>query len=517
MLTSVGNNTWIQQIADTFLSNSQVSAQSSSTQKKTFSENISLQFFVDENYTTTVEGVIELVNVSGKDISLTQYDMDLPYFTLKNTRIGYVYPNAFLVDMYSRNNSILFTFKSQYTKPVVVGKNARITFTFSAKVEKPFYAFGGMRVLIFPYALAEEGREVRITVSLNSKLPVVAAPQVAPALKQKGIFPVTNDFGKVFVFANSVEPYSASFSHSAEIPLPAFGTNNCITFQPVSCVGCGDVVVNGLHNEMAAQRNKSAKSLVFQIATSIDSSCATKQFANSAIPQTAGRTFRAGFVLSPMTNQLIPATWRVHESETGTYATSFLARGVPYFYADPYGFLSIPLFSCSSDDDCRAKADALQTIETSLLSSFNTSIPGVTSDLRENTSVGIIQQHRQFYLHIKNTSDQFLQIDSILLEANPFFTLSSTTARLIPPQTSIDLPLTTKSTIQSSNRDATIQGKLNGEIKNIRFKPIKITLLAIIEMLAYLFIASIGVTVVSLLGLIVYTQYYEKRKRPVSP
>jgi len=505
-----GKFTWTQRIADTFRSNAAVLAQST-TRSKTFSEDISLQFFIDQNYVTTVEGVIELVNISGKDISLTQYDMDLPYFTLKNTKIGYIYPKAFLVDMYSRNNSILFTFKSQYTKPVVIGKNARITFTFSAKVEKPFYELGDLKVLIFPYSLAEEGRDVRITVSVNKELPVVSAPQVAKTLRDKGIYTISNEAGKVIIFATEKNTLSTLFSHTAEVPLPSFsGVTNCTSRFPVSCIGCGNIVKNGDHGEMAAQRAKNAKTVVFHVATQIQTACAINKFKQVTAPQTAGKSFRAGFVISPISNQLIPATWRVHEGDDGTYATSFLARGVPYFYADPFGYLSIPLYTCTSDDDCRAKADALQNIETSI-SSTTPDFAAITVET-DKIVIQISQQQRQFYAHIQNQSDTFVSLDSISLSENAYFTLPETYIRLIAPKTSIELPLQSKSVIQSSNRDVTLAFMLNGNEKLARFRPLTITLLAIIELLAYLFIASVGITLLSMLGIIIYTRYYEKRK-----
>lgn len=443
--------------------------------------------------------------------------MDLPYFTLKNTRIGYVYPNAFLVDMYSKSNSILFTFKSQYTKPVVVGKNARITFTFSAKVERPFHDFGGMRVLIFPYALAEEGRDVRITVSLNAKLPVIVAPQTPITLRQKGIFPVTNETGKVFVFADSDLPYSLTFTHSAEIALPALGLKeNCITFHPISCTGCGDIIANGTEGQFAAQRSKSAKTVSFNLAASVDPQCATRQFTNVTPPQNAGKVFRAGFIISLVSKQLIPATWRVHESQAGTYATSFLARGVPYFYSDPFGFLSIPLYSCTSDDDCRAKADSLQSVETSL-GVLDQSTPGIVSASPVNIKLAISQQQRTFMLHFKNTTDQFLELNKIELSNNMYFTFSPGSKYIVQPQGSLDIPLSPKQVIQYSNQYAVLNVMVNGQDYAVRFRPTTITLLALIESLAYLFVVSLGVTVVSLLGLIIYTRYYERRKTESKP
>jgi len=499
----------IRQIADTIRSNSSVHAQSS---KKTFSEDISLQFFIDENYNTTVEGVIELINVSGKDISLTQYDMDLPYFTLKNTRIGYIYPKAFLVDMYSRNNSILFTFKSQYTKPIVVGKNARITFTFSAKVDKPFYEYGGMKILIFPYALTEEGRNVRINVSANKKLPLIFAPQVATTLKEKGLYTVTQETGKLFIFADSDRPLTTVLASSAELPLPALGVKrNCITYAPVSCIGCGDVVKNGENGELVAQRNNSAKSLVFQIESQIDLTCAQQRYKDSSTPQAVGRDFRAGFVLSPITNQLLPATWRVYDDGVGTYAVSYIVLGVPYFYADPFGYLTLPLFTCTSDDDCRAKAESLQPIETSLSSNPSKQI-STTSDTSAIEAT-ITQNKRQFYLHFQNTSDAFISIETTQLLQNAYFTLGNTSARLIPPKSSVELPLQTRTRIQQSNHDVTLQIMLNGTEKLVRFKPSTITVLALIELLSYLFITSLGVALVSLLGIFLYTRYYEKKQQ----
>ncbi len=437
--------------------------------------------------------------------------MDLPYFTLKNTKIGYVYPNAFLVDMYSKSNSILFTFKSQYTKPVVIGKNARITFSFSAKVEKPFYTFGGMRVLIFPYALTEEGRDVRITVSLNSKLPVVAAPQVASSLKQKGIFPVTNETGKVFVFADSTDPYSLSFTNTAEVALPTFNQEqNCMLYQPVSCSGCGDILSNEQNGQLLAQRNKSAKSVVFQFAATTNPQCAEKQFSESTVPQSAGKSFRAGFIISPMANQLIPATWRVHESESGNFATSFLVQGIPYHYADPFGFLSIPLFSCTVEDDCRSRAESLQTVETSITSDKQ-NLPGLEPATTENLQITITQHQRQFSLHLKNLTNKFIAVDQLGITDNQYFASPTSQSHLILPTGSIDILLTPKQVTQYSNHYATLEVLINQQTYTVKFKPATITLLALIEALSYLFIASVGITLISLLGIIVYTRYYGKR------
>jgi len=461
----------------------------------------------------SVEGVIELTNSSGKDISLTQYDMNLPHFTLKNTKIDSIYPKAFLVDMYSQNNSILFTFKSQFTKPVVMGKGAKIIFTFSALVEKPYKDVGGLRTLFFPFTLTEEGRNVRITVSVNQDLPLISAPQVAKTLQEKRIFTVNAETGKVFLFSKSEAPFAVTFAHSAEVFLPPFNTtHNCFSFQPISCIGCGDILTNTLTEGIRAQRSKDSKMVAFQFAKIIESRCAQDLSKNLSAPSESGRTFQAGYIIAPLSNQLIPATWRVNISEKGRFATSYIANGVPYFYADPYGYLTIPLFSCASDDDCRAKSERLQTLDTTLSSELLDTIPGITEISEGNLSYSITQQGREFTLLLKNNAAQYFHLSALELPSNPYFSLSTIAERLIPPKSTLEVQLETKSTVQFSNLTADIRLLVNGHESKVQFKPITITILAIIEILAYVFIVSIGITLVSMLGIILYTRYYEKKK-----
>lgn len=505
-----GKSTWIQQIADTFLSKTVVHAQTPTPQKKTFTEDISLQFFIAQDYTMTVEGVIELTNSSGKDISLTQYDMNLPYFTLKNTKIGYIYPKAFLVDMYSENNSILFTFKSQYTKPVVIGKNGKITFTFSAQVDKPYRDLGGLRTLSFPFMLTEEGRTAKITVTVNDKLPLAFSPTVVTQLKGKNIFPVTDSAGKLFIFATSDTPVGLTFSHSTEVPLPQLsGEKQCTTYLPVACIGCGSMSIQE-SGQTAALRGKDSSKVVAQITRQMSPNCATSKYKTMDVTKWKTGSFNAGYLISPSTSQLIPASWRVMTQDGQEYIKDVITNGVPSGYVDSLGLLTIPLKSCGIDDECSSYANQLQTIDTALSTAPEFTSPGISDDPTK-VQLAIKQEGRRFSLLVTNTSETFLTLSSLELQKNQYFALNDSIGHIIAPKETLTLYLDTKRQLQTTNQETQLKFMVNKAPNNITFKPITITILTVIELLAYAFIISLGITLVSVTAIFLYNRYYEKK------
>ena len=480
--------------------------------KPPLSENISLQFFIDQGFTMTVKGVIELTNTSGKDISLTKYDMNLPYFTLKDTTIGYVYPKGFLVDMYSQNNSILFTFKSQFTKPVVIGKNAKITFTFSATVDKPYVDIGGLRTLSFPFSLESPERVVSITVNLNDKLPIVYGPNVASALKKRGIYSLSEESGKIFLFSISDKPITVSFASTTEVTLPKFlSTQECITYEPVSCSGCGDVVYHSDTQQTLAQKQSEIQKVAFVFTQNMNTLCGVAHYKTAApIDKITSSTFTTGYVISPTTNRLIPATWKTNVSGKNTEISNVYARGVPYSFADTYGYLTIPLIRCSTESECNKESEKLQTLDTAI-SSVESIGQALIPATAQNITLSLHQTERQFSLRINNTSDNFLFLETVTLSSNLYFTLPTTASRIIPPKGSADIVLLPVKQFQTSNQDEQLQFQINGMTMQITFKPITITILTIIETLSYLFIVALGITAMSWIGLILYNKYYEKR------
>lgn len=488
---------------------SHVSAQTAPA-KKTFQEDISLQFYVNDDYSITVEGIIELTNISGKDLSLTEYGMNLPYFTLKDTKIGYIHPKAFLVDMYSQNNSILFTFKSQYTKPVVIGKNGKITFTFSAELDKPYRDLGGLRTLTFPFTFSEEGRSLRITVTVDEKVALIYAPHVAESLKKKHIYTVTEETGKLFLFAISDKPFSMSVTHSAEVLAPQLGIEkNCEEYLPVSCIGCSDMKELSNPPETIIQSAKNANAVTLNFSKTINRSCAQTRYDASSFASAKNGDFRAGFVISPLSNQLIPAMWRVATDGKTSYVKDITTQGVPYIYADALGYLTVPLKACSTDELCKQAADQLSTIDTSLLSGETLLSPGV--DTEQTPTLSIVQENRRFYLQITNATDSFLKVPPISLNNNSYFTLQEQPSRFISPKSSVIIPLTTRNSIQTSNQETALIFSLNQKTIAVPFRPITITILAIIEILAYIFIVVLGVTILASGSLILYNRLYEKK------
>lgn len=504
----------MKRIADTSHSSFTVSAQTPTpTKKSAFEEDISMQFYIAQDYTVTVEGVIELTNTSGKDMSLTEYSMNLPYFTLKDTKIGYIYPKAFLVDMYSQNNSILFTFKSQYTRPVVIGKNGKITFTFSAQVERPYRDLGGLRTLSFPFTLRDNGRSLRITVTVDEKTTLIYAPNVALTLKKKNIFTVSDETGKLFLFATSNKPFSLTLTHATEISLPDFRENNsCSVYLPVSCSGCGKIITQKATGETVAQRDKNSEKVIMQFTKSITPNCAQARYERYNIGKALNSTFRAGYIISPALNQLIPASWRVAKVGSDEYIKDLTAQGVPYVYADALEYLTVPLHACVKDEECLRYAGALKTVDTSLSSVAEVESPGVTSTIKNLMTATITQQGRKFNLQLTNTSDKFLELSDISLESNSYFTLSDISNHLLPPKGTLALQLDTKLKIQTSNHDTELSVIANNESLKLTFKPITITILAVIEVLAYLFVVSLGITTVSVVGIILYNRRYGKTK-----
>lgn len=459
-----------------------------------------------------VEGVIELTNTSGKDISLTEYGMNLPYFTLKDTQIGYIYPKAFLVDMYSQNNSILFTFKSQFTKPVVIGKNGKITFTFSAQVEKPYRDFGGLRTLTFPFTFNEEGRSLRVTVTVDDKVGLIYAPNVAATLKKRNIFTVSEETGKLFLFAISDKPFSITLSHATEVALPPIGIeNSCIQYLPVSCTGCGNIMKTPTTNEILAQRQKSAELVSVTFTKSISPACAKQKYANYNLNGAKNASYKAGYVISPSSNQLIPAMWRVAIDGSTTYMKDVSTQGVPYIYADALEYLAIPIKSCMTDEVCRKEADTLSTLDTSLTATAFENSPGMLTANPENITLSIHQEGRRFRLSVQNKTEQFLLTHPINLENNRYFTLNNQDEHIIPPHGELQLPLDTKVSLQTSNQPISLSFSINGRVKNLAFEPITITILAVIELLAYLFVVSLGITLFSSAGIILYNRINEKR------
>lgn len=487
-----------------------VHAQTPTPVKKTFQEDISLQFYVNDDYTITVEGVIELTNTSGKDLSLTEYGMNLPYFTLKDTKIGYIHPKAFLVDMYSQNNSILFTFKSQYTKPVVIGKNGKITFTFAAELDKPYRDLGGLRTLTFPFTFAEEGRSLRITVTVNEKVALIYAPHVADSLKSKNIYTVTEDTGKLFLFAISDQPFTMSLTHSTEVLSPKlYQETDCTMYLPVNCIGCGDMKVLKDPAETIVQSSKSSNAVTLNFSKSIVTSCAKNRYKASSFATAKSLDFRSGYVISPLSNQMIPAMWRVASDGITTYVKDITTQGVPYIYADALGYLTVPLRTCATDEQCKQAADQLSTIDTALLSAEAEQSPGVNTE--QPPELSIVQENRRFYLQMTNSTETFLKVPQIVLENNTYFTLQEQPERFISPKSSVVVPLTPRNAIQTSNQETALIFSVGDDTIAVEFRPITITILAIIEILAYLFLVILGITLLASGSLILYNRIYEKK------
>lgn len=480
---------------------------------------MSLQFYVTADYSITVEGVIELTNTSGKDLSLTQYDMNLPYFTLRNTKIGYIYPKAFLVDMYSQSNSILFTFKSLYTRPVVVGKNGKITFTFSADVEKPYRDLGGLRTLSFPFMLEEENRKVSITVTVNDQLTLLSAPNVATQLKERSIFPVTDATGKLFLFGISPEPLSLTFSHKAEVPLPPFlDSSSCIDYQPTSCIGCETIKSIAQPQRTYAIGKKDSNTTALTFSRTIDTQCMEEKYKKSTThSETTAGSKIAGFLISPVTQQLIPAHWQTQILPDGASLTSNIATaGVPTAYTESLGLLTIPLYPCNSDDECIQFVNHLRTVETSL-----STTPEITSaqlvTTTEQVLVGVTQQGRNFEVVLNNPSEHFVSLASITLQDNPFFTLQPQPSYILPPGSTTKLQLETRKRVQTSNQETLLTFLINEEAKPVTFKPITITVLLLVELLSYLFLVVVVIFFVSSLTIFLYNKRNAKSHVPQKP
>ncbi len=501
----------IQRTADTIRSSFQVHAQTPQVKKPTFNEDVSLQFFIAQDYTMTVEGVIELTNASGKDISLTQYDMNLPYFTLKDTKIGYIYPQAFLVDMYSENNSILFTFKSQFTKPVVIGKNGKITFTFSAQVDRPYRDMGGLRTLSFPFTLTEAGRVARITVTTNEKLPIVFSPKVVTQLKGKNIFPVSDESGKLFIFATSIKPIGASFSHSTEVSLPTVGKESqCVMYEPVSCIGCGTMTVDDSTGNTSAQRSKESLKVTTQLLRTVSPTCAIQKYSTMDTKKWKAGPFKAGYLISAASAQLIPASWRSMLQDGNEYVSNVMTTGIPNNYVDSLGLLTIPIHTCTTDEECIKFATGLQTIDTAVSTAPEFISSGVSRNLSDIT-YSIKQEGRRFSFIVQNNSDKFFNLDTIILRENSYFGLNDLSSHIINPKSSLTILLDSKKQIQTTNQDTQLVFMLNKEDRLVTFQPIKITILSIIEVLAYIFVVSLGITIVSVLILFLYNKRHETK------
>lgn len=445
--------------------------------------------------------------------------MDLPYFVLNDTKIVYVYPTQFLVDMYAKNNSMLFTFKSAYTNPVVIPKAGKITITFSAKLKDPYRNTGALRTLAFPFDFKSEDRSVSIVVTVDQKLPLVYAPTTPKSLESKRIYEVSEEKGKLFMFMPQENPIYVTLTSASEITLPPTPyIPSCATLEPVACVGCDQIRHYPEVSQVLATKKQDASAASVTYAKVFNSSCAKTAFQSQVNESPNSNRFVSGFVLSPEGDSLIPVFWReTTDIETNIKTLSNMSTGFDtYKYYDVRGYNTFPMFICKTDTDCIRQLQTLKTYDTGISTESATSHSEYANATLESIDAHITQKGNTFSIFIANTSDSFVVLDDMSLEKNNLFTLLDTTSRIIPPNGHVSIPLLNKNTIQTSNQPTDIYFNYNGYKKTLTFKPITILILTIIEILSYLFVVTIGITLFSLLGIILYNKR-DKNKAIASP
>ncbi len=483
---------------------------------KTFDETVTLQFFVEKDYSITVKGVIELVNNTGKDISLTQYDMNLPYFTLKKTEIGYVYPAAFLVDMYSENNSILFTFKSMYTKPVVIGKGGKVTFTYTAQVVNAYKEIGPLRTLAFPFTLSDDHRKTQITVILDSSLPLVAAPKTTPELSKKGIYTITETSGKGFVFLEGNGVISVTLSSNQEVALPFLNPpNTCMQETPITCTGCKEINVT-TDRQVLAVKQPTATKVSATLAKDFTKDCLQTQFKNFDVISAMNIQKRqkvTGFAIMPDTATLIPAVWEYVTTGSGNYIQMLDTNGIIYaFRSDIFGTLLIPLIACTSDDDCIKASQLLRTFDIALdTNPLQPDRKAYAEAQNSDINLAITQHGSTFSLLLENRTESFLMISEPAISDNPLFALRHPATLIIAPKATISYDLFTKKRIQTSNQPITITFSSKKQSSQVTFSPVRITIITIIETLGYLFVVALGIFLLSISTIILYNRHNAKK------
>lgn len=225
----------------------------------------------------------------------------------------------------------------------------------------------------------------------------------------------------------------------------------------------------------------------------------------------------AGFLISPVTQQLIPAHWQTQILPDGASLTSNIATaGVPTAYTESLGLLTIPLYPCNSDDECIQFVNHLRTVETSL-----STTPEITSaqlvTTTEQVLVGVTQQGRNFEVVLNNPSEHFVSLASITLQDNPFFTLQPQPSYILPPGSTTKLQLETRKRVQTSNQETLLTFLINEEAKPVTFKPITITVLLLVELLSYLFLVVVVIFFVSSLTIFLYNKRNAKSHVPQKP
>lgn len=199
---------------------------------------------MDNDYKMKVQGFVHLTNLSGKDITIDNYSLKIPYYLLKNTKVTLIDPKNFLIDTYTEKGSTLFTIKSPYSKPSIISKSRKIIFSFTAEIANPYTDFSGFREVDFPFSTPESENKTYIYFSFPKDLPLIYPSKNEITVGQtsgKYEIEITDTAPKSYIFFRDNSKIALKHvSRSGNLLLLGKSLFPCSKHEFVSCTDCGE-------------------------------------------------------------------------------------------------------------------------------------------------------------------------------------------------------------------------------------------------------------------------------------
>jgi|GEM_PF-3504724 len=477
-------------------------------------EDLSFHFFIDNNYKVRLEGYVNLINKTSRDISITEYTLSLPAVKLKNTKVSKLVPSTFLVDNYEEKGSNLFKIKSSQRNPVVLPPNTRIQFAFTSDIESPFISFQKFKIFDFPFLLDTDSQHIDLQVSVGQSLPLILAPDTERTEWDQRIFTLTQSKGKTLVFLEDSFAFSIrSTSSISDMPLYSTLTSNaCVDEKFISCENCTKGRYDSLSNFTFSPKILTEPAI---LVTNVlyNKTCAIEKFQklqNETVFGTAitKENYSTGLTLYPQQSTIFPAKWTnkfFNDSLFYIESTELKQTNFPFAW-DKGSFFHIPLINCTTDTECQTAKEKLANITFSIgeeIPHEDVTISGIDKSdislfLKEQVSL-----FAQPTLVIRNNSDSLKKIAQLKINANAIFSELTINNMFLFPQSSEEIPLNSLNRIPLR----VIPENITVFADNLEYQ-ISVTenshpYLIVIYILSILFIISSGVFLISITTVII--------------
>lgn len=468
----------------------------------------------------TLAADVDLINKSGTNIAISEYQLIIPVVKLKQTKITKVTPDVFLIDTFQTDSSNQFNLKASQLKSVVLRNGNKVSFSFTAELDKPFTEIGALRIFDLPFQLNSDHRTINIKVVADKNLPIVMAPKNGTSDWNSREFTVSDDNGKSFGFMDdNVSIIVEQSTNRAQIhPIWYQTQDNCIHYEVRSCENCDKGVIDDKNN-MIFETRDSSKPIKFTSEISLQKACLTDKFEQvqssaSEDPAKVKQTRIVGVVLFPDINSLIPTEWiQKYDTKSGLtwYDNKEFQDKKFSFSQDTLAILHIPMAQCTSDTECDMfKTEIANTTKNYSLGDYQTRSRAQLID-KDSLSLQIIQRDSQYGILAKNKANYTGIIKTLELADNELFSIAKNQTVVIPSGSNTFIPLISKNRASVRNITTSLPININGTKTTIEYIPIQNTLLDIIYILSIVFVFVFGIFLLSLGYLVVYNRYAKNK------